>query len=442
MTDRSGSPSFRLPSGLPLDPGRDQMGNIRHIARETTIPAVLEQGNFQEIPWQDFSRIMVPPAHARDETIYANIVDTVLMDQVGKVSQYIYTNSSGAIALKSSKSCTPKRVYEEFMKISSRLKPRKSGDETTIVAAVTNYGSTESDYVEGATFKNTLEAGQFRDAIIQCFVPSKGVSTNNRTYATKYWLDRMAKEHMKTDVLDINPEISGSNRTNITSYKDKTNNRLMEKTMEQIVLRAQRSLGGKVVQMELEFVEDINGAIWLSRMSRCLLAREEGVMRRSSPLQDFKDTRIGMAAEFGDTTAREAAKLEDGFVNSRPSSIGRHSDRRVERRWNSEPVPDEGAVQEILRAGSRQGSRGASRGSSRGGSRRSPSRGGGSRPTSSSQSPEKQVDTFKIPGARLEGDLPIAESTRMFGSTQLGGVSRGLLQVRPQLHREPGAAEL
>lgn len=419
MTDRSGSPTFRLPSGLPLDPGRDQMGNIRHIARETTIPAVLEQGNFQEIPWQDFSRIMVPPAHARDELIYANIVDTILMDQVGKVSQYIYTNSSGAIALKSSKSCTPKRVYEEFMKISSRLQPKSSG-EGTIVAAVTNYGTAEPDYVEGATFKNTLEAGQFRDAIIQCFVPSKGVSSNNRTYCTKYWLDRMAKEHMKTDILDINPEISGSKRTNTTSYKDKTNNSLMEKTMEQIVLRAQRSLGGKVVQMELEFVEDVNGAIWLCRMSRCLLAREEGAVRRSSPSHEFKDARIGMAAEFGDTTMREAAKLEDGFVNSRPSSIGRHSDRRVERRWNAEPMPDEGAVQDILRAGSRQGSRGASRGGSRGRSRGSPSRGGGSRPTSS-QSPEKHVDTFKIPGARLDADLPIAESTRMFGSTQLTG---------------------
>ena len=85
MTDRSSSPTFRLPSGLPLDPGRDQMGNIRHIARETTIPAVLEQGNFEEVAWQDFSRVMVPPAHARDETIYANILDTILMDQVGNI---------------------------------------------------------------------------------------------------------------------------------------------------------------------------------------------------------------------------------------------------------------------------------------------------------------------------------------------------------------------
>ena len=265
MTDRTGSPTFRLPSGLPLDPGRDQMGNIRHIARETTIPPVLERGDFQEINWEDFSRIMVPPAHARDETIYANIVDTVLMDQVGGVSQYIYTNSSGAIALKSSKSCTPKRVYEEFMKISSRLQPDAAAGDV-IVAAVTNYGSTEPTFLESSTFKNTLEARQFKDAIVQCFVPSKGVGSNNRTYVTKYWLDRMAKEHMKTDIVDINSEVSGSSRTSRTAYKDRTNIRLMDKTMEQIVLACRSGHfgardGGKAVLVGVPTTKaDINAA--------------------------------------------------------------------------------------------------------------------------------------------------------------------------------------
>jgi hypothetical protein len=398
------------------------MGNIRHIARETSIPPVLEQGNFKEVAWQDFVRIMIPPAHARDEIIYANIVDTILTDQGGKVSQYIYTNSQGAMALKSAKSCAPKKIYEEFMKIASRLQPSKMDDEDMIVAGITNYGNSEPNFVERRTLKTMLESKQVQDAVLQCYVPSKGKGPSNRTYMTHYWLDRMAKEHMKTDILGINSQVSGSRREPKTANKDKTNNRLMEKTMEQLVMRMQRSLSGKVVQCDLEFVEDVNGAIWLSRMDRCLLAQEIAEPRNRSPSAEFKGNRIGKAAGFGDTSQKEAAKIEEGFGNSRPSSIGRHSDRRMARRWDSEAAPDEAAVQHILNTGSRQSSRGGgSRGRSRSGSRQSPSRGGTADRSPNRQASNKAADTFKVVGSRLDSEDPIAESTAMFGSTQLSG---------------------
>ena len=125
------------------------------------------------------------------------------------------------------------------------------------------------------------------------------------------------------------------------------------------------------------------------------------------------------AASFGDTTMHEAASLEDGFVSSRPSSIGKHSDKRVKKRWDSEPVPDEAIVREIIATGSRQGSRAASRGGSRG-DRRSSSRQSPERPGSTSSSIAR-VDVWKTPESRLGQEVPIADSNTMFGSTQLSG---------------------
>ena len=93
--------------------------------------------------------------------------------------------------------------------------------------------------------------------------------------------------------------------------------------------------------MRTEFVQDVNGAIWLTRMNQCTVASESSPLRVSSPSGETKAERISRAASFGDTTTQEAASLEDGFVSSRPSSIGRHSDKRVKNRWDAEPVPDE-----------------------------------------------------------------------------------------------------
>ena len=298
MTEpKSNSPTakdFRLPSGMPLDAGRDQMGNIRDIARETKIPSILERGNFKEIEWDDFVRVMIPPATARDEIIYANIVDTVLFDQVGKVTHYIFTNGSGAMALKSVKARQPKRIYDEFMKISERLQPSTSGhDDEKNIASYTTYGSSTPKFLGSTSFKTMLSQGQMRDAIVQCFVPSKGDRNNNRTYETTYWLDRLAKEHMKTDRLDVRAEVAGQKSgTTKVSNKDATNNRLMEKTTEQLALRIQRSFGCKVVKMRTEFVQDVNGAIWLTRMNQCTVASESSPLRVSSPSHETKAERV------------------------------------------------------------------------------------------------------------------------------------------------------
>ena len=423
MEPKPGSPTakdFRLPSGMPLDAGRDQMGNIRDIARETKIPSILERGNFKEIEWDDFVRVMIPPATARDEIIYANIVDTVLFDQVGKVTHYIYTNGSGAMALKSAKARQPKRIYDEFMKISERLQPSAGAhDENKNVASFTTYGSSTPHFLGSASFKSMLTQGKLRDSIVQCFVPSKGDGENNRTYETTYWLDRLSKEHMKTDRLDVAARVAGRKSGPTTvSNKDATNNRLMEKSTEQVVLRIQRSFGCKVVKVKIEFVQDVNGAIWLTRMNQCTVASESSPPRTASPSAETKSERVLRAASYGDTTAKEAASLEDGFGSSRPSSIGRHSDKRVRNRWDAEQAPDEAIVQEIIASGSRQGSRAASRGSSR--RSRASSRQSPERPGSTSSSVAK-VDVWKTPGSRLGQEVPIADSNTMFGSTQLHG---------------------
>ena len=137
---------------------------------------------------------MIPPATARDEIIYANIVDTVLFDQVGKVTHYIFTNGSGAMALKSVKARQPKRIYDEFMKISERLQPSTSGHDDEEYRVVYHIWKFHAQFLGSASFKTMLSQGQMRDAIVQCFVPSKGDGNINRTYETTYWLDRLAKE--------------------------------------------------------------------------------------------------------------------------------------------------------------------------------------------------------------------------------------------------------
>ena len=75
--DRSGSPTFSLPSGMPLDAGRDTSGIYRHIAREESVPQILDKGEFYPITWWQIVNQLIPPAENRDEVIHGNIVDTV-----------------------------------------------------------------------------------------------------------------------------------------------------------------------------------------------------------------------------------------------------------------------------------------------------------------------------------------------------------------------------
>ena len=415
-----------MPSGMPLDAGRDQGGIYRHIAREESVPALLDKGDFTSISWWDIVRKLVPPAENRDEVIQGNIVDTILWDDNGKPTQYIYTNLEGNMALKSAAALRGNRVMEDFLKIGAKLQPADIDDPATFVAV-----STASDDLNNSVFldKATLgsrlkQVGSLKSSILQCFVPSKGDKAVNHTYETKFWLDRTARHHVKSDYVVMSATVGGNRNTTKIANKSRANNASMEKTIMLLVIRIQRCFCCRVVKMSLEFVQDINGEVWLSRCIECMVAYETASAgaRTGSPSQ-FKNTRIGAAAEFGDTSEKAAQGLGDGFAASKASGIGRHSDARVERRVTSMPVPDEGVVQEILsvpRKASRGGSRGRSRGQSRGGSSQSPARRDGS-PSQAMPGKPAHADLFRVPGARLDSEVPIADSTRMFGSTQLMG---------------------
>ena len=179
-----------------------------------------------------------------------------------------------------------------------------------------------------------------------------------------------------------------------------------------------------MVKLDIESVQDANGVIWVTKIKNCQMAKElPSEAPRSMSPEQYKGARIGRAAEYGDTTSLVAQSLDSGFDASRPSRIGRNSDKRVERRANRQALPDEDMVKEIMSGGSRNGSRNGSRGGSRGGRSISPARATSRGGTAEVKISESHVTSqgFHVPGARLGTDVPIAESTSMFGSTQLSG---------------------
>ena len=54
----------------------------------------------------------------------------------------------------------------------------------------------------------------------------------------------------------------------------------MESATRRVVNRVEKTLKCKVVRLSLDFVEDVNGKIWLVHSTECLYAVEKVAMKR------------------------------------------------------------------------------------------------------------------------------------------------------------------
>ena len=395
----------------------DSGGTVRHITRDVhswTADAVLG-----DLTWSEVLSKLVGTSTSADERVRANMPDTLILES-GVVVDYLFTSTDGYLSRKPRSALTMSHALEEFLKIAARLQ-----DQVAPVYVATVQQNEGAPLALGMTeFQNlcTAPPPEAR-TVVQCFVPSKGNATTARTYRCKYWLDDGGLGHMKSEKLDVNSVVSGNAGIKSKTNMDKTTNSSMERNLEQMIWRIQSAFHVKVVKTSAEFVQDISGKVWLLRMDGCTVATDKSATQHhpSSPSSSFRQQRVAKVAEFGENVgllqSGSVDSLNDGFARSKPSSIGQHSDGRVERRIKRDAVPDDVAVERIMSISSRTGSR-------RGVSSRGGRRPGSSSPVRSpnrSLSPEAKNATFNIPNARLGSEVPIAESTGMFGSTQLNG---------------------
>jgi pimeloyl-ACP methyl ester carboxylesterase len=399
------------------DIGKDGGGIYHHIAREMRVPSILKDGEYSPIEWYDVCTCLA--STALDEKIQVDIVDTINME-MGEITLYLHTNQEGYIAANNSKMLNFAKIQQKFYDISYAV--QKEQDRLLIAVKTSGVNSPETMTIDAfsAFMKSPIPV---EPTVLQCFVPSKGNASQFRTYRTTYWLDRGARSNMKTDRLDLNPIVTGSTGNTARTNMNRLCNQEMEATTQKVVIRIQSVFQCRVIRVLCEFVQDVNGKVWFTRTCECLTSRGQQPARSVSP-EIFKGRRVAKAAEFGENLdnnpnrVSSATTLQDGFTRSVTAKIGRHSDSRSEKRFNKDAFPNEELVEEIMCHSPR---------------RRSRSRGGLSRGQNRSLSPGEMVDPdvinaasrsyhkLQIPNSRLGHEVPIADSTHMFGSTQTNG---------------------
>lgn len=180
----------------------------------------------------------------------------------------------------------------------------------------------------------------------------------------------------------------------------------MEDAVLLLVGLIQGHFNGRVFQLDVEYVHDNNGKVWMVQVCHCVTAKD-GSERLSKSPEHWKATRTAESVDVVDT-------LDLGLTSKRISQIGRHSDERVFLRTRSIKPVDENLVNDtcyeidVARARSRGATR-LPRSPSR-----SPDRVGGEEFLST-------MGTLNIPNARLGPEVPLGTNTAVLGSSQLAG---------------------
>lgn len=430
---------FSSSGGLIKDVGRDGDGVYRHISRDLRIPDFLSKGDFSSLSWPLVCRCL--PAQNAEDQVEANIIDTVIINDA-EAKLYLYTTSEGYIAQKPRNMHDLRRIRDQFMNYVAVLQP----DQHLYVAVMSLQGG-ESKFIPDDVFSNLcLGATPKNLEMLQCFLPSKGDIRNNATYQTDYWLDRSAHIMMRTERVGLGPSLSGSSHISSRSNMDRKLNAVMETWTQKIANRIQAVHGTRVVRMTLEFVQDMEGKVWLVRSTECLMSSRPVSTRESLSPQKLKQSRTEAAVLSGQESSRGSDRVSIS-PPARPSSIGRHSDARISRRRQREDefnslntanesmesfyqeessvggsffcgvVPvDAKSSQTVPDIGRLPGSRGRSREAS------------------------EEIHDFltEVPNSRLGKEVPMTEvATAMFGSTQLRGCQGDFCDVRVDLLEDP-----
>lgn len=401
------------------DIGKDSGGIIRQIARDVTIPSIFVEGSYDQLQWYQILALL---SKLDNEKIKINLADSILIDN-NEVLLYTYTDLEGNISKKPTKFNNLDKISKEFNdmhEILERKMKLKDIDTTNYNnIAVLHTTNQFPNIIRKDLFDMMCSMRQFNQenpCVLQFYIPSKGklTSSSNRTFKTSYWLDRTAKSLIKTEKLDINNKILGSNNSSKTNL-DKKSNSEMEKMVIQIINKIQVHEQCRVVRFICEFVEDFTGKIWLVRVGECLIASEK--LQSKASTDQFKALRTGRIADLGEENTSDGERANspnrfNGYIRSKPSDIGRHSDERVELRLKKGGLPpSDDIVREILN--SSQKKRSSSKQSER--LSTSPIR---------NRSPTNEIENYhamQVPNARLGIEVPIVDSTAILGSTQIQG---------------------
>lgn len=326
------------PSIVSPDIGRDAGGIYRHITREFHMSDVLKDGEFENINWFDICKMLFSVHEL--ELIQVNILDTVIWD--GDITHYLFTNQYGHISKKSNDYLNITKIKEEFQRIQSSFSPF---DLTYFAYIYEDHHNEPTRLVNTEEFNLWCDNRTSSSSIFQCYMPCKNPQSF-RSFRTSYSLDRSSQINMKTDILDVSNTVSGSKRNKPRTSMSRLSNKLMEDMTLNIVNRIKSVLKGQVIQISCEFVQDVNGSIWLIRTCDCILAQNKPLQRLSSP-ENFKQARVVEIAHLGSTNnhMNKFGGLEDISENK----IGRFSDERVLQRLktNLRPV-DKDAFNRIV----------------------------------------------------------------------------------------------
>ena len=449
---RNPGASIDFGGGVIKDVGRDGGGVYRNISRDLRIPDFLTKGEQSSLSWPQVCKCL--PAQNPEDRVNANIIDTVILSDA-EAKLYLYTTREGYIAQKPRNMHDLRRIRDQFLNYVPILQP----DGHRFVAIMALEGE-EAKYLSNDAFSNLcLGATPKNLEMLQCFMPSKGDPASNVTYRTDYWLERSAQIAMRTERVGLDPSVSGSSHVSARSNMNRKLNSLMETWALKVANRVQSVYKGRVVRMTLEFVQDTEGKVWLSRSTECVVSTDAHGKRESRSSEMLKRSRTevlvaGARSDSPDRAGLSASRGNDriglGSPISRPTSIGHHSEARISRRRRREDVggstsPDGGASVAVVEDASLGGSFfGGNYQLDTGSSYTFPDI--SSRPGSKGQS--REFSNFalesgsdapiEVPNSRLGKEVPLAESaTAIFGTTQLKGCQGDFCHIRVDMLEDP-----
>lgn len=437
---------FSSGDGLIRDVGRDGGGIYRNISRDLRVPDFLTKGSHVSLSWAQVCKCL--PAQNLHDQVKANIIDSVVLSD-GEVKLYLYTTREGYIAQKPRNMLDLRRIRDQFLNYVPVLQPDKH-----LYVAVTAMEGEEPQFVTNDALGSLcLGATPKSLELIQCFMPSKGDPHCNKTYRTDYWLDRTAQIIMRTERVGIDSLLSGSGHVTSRANMNSKLNAMMETWTQKVANRVQAVYSCRVVRMTLEFVQDLEGKVWLVRSAECSISTEEVSTRDTRSSEQMKRVRTGTIVSGSRSPERGRVNSSEGGDRrvasspvSRPSSIGRHSDARVSRRHRREEDTspsrphDAAFLDDSSMSGSFFGGNYQLDGVS---SHSFPDIGGvvGGRQRSRASDDGLADLAFEVPNSRLGKEVPMTDAaTAVFGSTQLKGCQGDFCHIRVDLLEDASVA--